>query len=270
MLVPVEHPRRLSSPREAEAFFRALGRPLVSARGFETTRPDRVAALVRAIAPEHDHTLVFTGGGLGLESRRALDRLALSAYHYLDVQAGPANLRCWPGDRRAWVTAWVGAEAASAALGVPLSAGANLAGEAKVQVGLDEHGHGAPIHLDTASIPGALRFFHQLTTAAPRLARSFITGIAGETAPALVAFLTLLAESGGTVEAVLELEPARARAITELFLGEPVDWQSEGLIVELPSGTITAHLDAPVTVADEARCLAEISAALEAALESRY
>lgn len=101
-LIPIEHPRRLASPAEAEAFFRGLGEKRVSARGFHTTDPARFARLVEAVETEHDHTISFVGGALGSAARDSLSSLATSAFSYLDVRTTNASLRIWPG-LRAWV-----------------------------------------------------------------------------------------------------------------------------------------------------------------------
>jgi len=101
-LIPIEHPRRLASPAEAEAFYRGLGEERVSARGFHTTAPDRFARLVAAIETKHDHTISFVGGVLGSAARDSLAALATSELSYLDVRTTNASLRIWPG-LRAWV-----------------------------------------------------------------------------------------------------------------------------------------------------------------------
>lgn len=100
-LIPIEHARRLRSPEEAAALFKALGEKTVSLRGFHTTDAAKIARVIHAVATRFDHTVSFEGGAIVPQPLR---ELAVSrAYDYLDVRTPLANLRIWP-ERTSWVT----------------------------------------------------------------------------------------------------------------------------------------------------------------------
>src|SRR5437868_1826105 len=120
-LIPLEHEERLSSPAQAEAFFRALRERHVSARGFHTRDAAKIERIVDAVEPRREHTISFEDGTL---AREPLEALAVTKYQYLDVEASNANLRMWPW-LRSWIHARDGADAIAATLGIPLAPGEN-------------------------------------------------------------------------------------------------------------------------------------------------
>lgn len=238
-LLPIHHEHRLASPADAAAWFRALGEQRVSARGFHTIDPARFERLVDAIEPSHEHTISFVGGTLGATARDALDALATRQFHYLDVRTVDASLRVWP-ELYSWVHSSRDLAAATAAVGAPLVVGVNLLGD--VQVTLTSDSRGYPISVETKTRATALRVFHALS--GERVNRGFINGVHGDTKPYLTRLLTVLATQ---VDAVLEVDVASARALTELYAGEPLDWQAGGLLVDFPEGRIHGFLTTPHT-----------------------
>jgi len=202
-LIPVEHPRRLQSPAEAEAFYRGLGDRHVSARGFHTRDVTRIEKLVEAIDPEREHTISFQQGTLGPAARAALDVLAHATFGYLDLRVRNHEycLRVWPS-----LHTWV-------------------------------H-HGAET-LETKSIDEALRLFHSVTVDKNELTRGFINGVKPAAKKPLLDFLRVV---DAQVDAVLDIDVASARAVTELYRGERLDWQSNMLLVDFPEGRINGYL----------------------------
>jgi hypothetical protein len=201
-LIPIENERRLASPAEAEALFRALDQTRVSVRGLHTTDPTRFAHVVDALEPKHDHTLSFEGGTLTTAAHEALDALATAGFQYLDLRTAEASLRIWPA-----LYSWV-------------------------------HGNGDK--LETKDIPTALAAFRGLT--GERVNRGFINGVLAETKPLLLRFLGQL---GTRVDAVLSLDVAAARALTEIYAGERLDWQADGILVDFPEGRVHGFLVSP-------------------------
>lgn len=200
-LIPIEHPRRLASPAEAEAFFRGLGEKRVSARGFHTTDHARCSRLVEAIETKHDHTISFVGGTLGSAARDSLSALATSELSYLDVRTTNASLRVWPG-LRAWVH---------------------------------------PLELETKEPEPALKAFFEITS--EEMNRGFVMGgVPAATKPALERFLRDLRAN---VDAVLDIDVASARSLTDLYVGEKLDWQAGGVLVDFPEGRIHGFLLTP-------------------------
>lgn len=250
-LRPIEHARRLTSPAEAERLFRALGAKRVSTRGFHTKDPARFAALVAAIEPKREHTISFEDGVLDLPSFAAL---ALTPFSYLDVRTRNANYRSWP-DRETWVHARCDLERACEVFETRLTPGENLLPGAKVTFA------DGNVNLEVKSIPTALTTFSRLTEKA--IDRGFIMSIAPAAKAALVTFLE---RADATVNAVLELESSAARTLTELYAGEKLDWQAEGILVDFPDGRIHGFLKTPNTGdADRAKWQARLDKALRKA-----
>ena len=170
--------------------------------------------------------------------RPALLRLAqLGKYGYLDVQTQAANLRIWPAlhsrvhsDKR-----------------FP-----RAFGDADVKV--TPHGH----DLETTAIDTAVNAFFDV--ADDRVVRGSISPIKEEVKPALLDFLRVL---GGTTYGFLELEVEAARALTEVYAGEPLEWQADNVIVRFPDGSIESFLTSPnTTEADRSKLLTRLDKAL--------
>jgi len=240
-LIPIEHARSLSSPEEAERLFRALGARCVSARGFHTKDRARFTALVEAIEPEREHTLSFQRGVLDLPS---LEALARAPFGYLDIRSATASYRSWP-DRYTWVHAQCELGAAGEAFGAPLAHGENVFPDAKITYAAS--GQHYTFSLDTTSIPTALEVFGRLTD--PAVVRGFISGVTLEAKPLLVAFLERL---DATVDAVLDIDVASAKALAHVYSGEQHDWQGEGILVDFPEGKIHGYLTSP-NIGEDAR-----------------
>lgn len=150
----------------------------------------------------------------GVLDRPSLEALARAPFGYLDIRTSTASYRSWP-ERHTWV-------------------------HAKSELA-------APFSLDTTSIPTALEAFARLSD--DNLQRGFITGVTPDAKPLLLAFLDRL---GATVDAVLDIEVASARALTELYTGEKLDWQADGVLVDFPEGTIHGYLTTP-NIGEDAR-----------------
>jgi hypothetical protein len=68
------------------------------------------------------------------------------------------------------------------------------------------------------------------------------------------------------VDAVLEIERCAARALTERFAGEPLDWQADGILVDFLDGRIHGFLySSDVSERARRRWQAQIDAALRRA-----
>ncbi len=224
-LIPIEHPRRLASPAEAEAWFRAFREKRVSARGFHTSDPARFARLVAAVEPRREHTISFEGGTLRPQAFAALEALSASPFQYLDVRTAEANLRIWP-QLRSWV-----------------------------------QGRDGSIDTETTSIATAVGVFRAMTR--DQVERGFILGVQPEAKAPLLRFLEALAPR---VDAVLDLDVAAARALTELYAGEKLDWQAGGVLVDFPEGRIHGFLKTPDRgERDREKWLARVSKALRRA-----
>lgn len=238
-LIPVHHALRLRSPAEAEALLRALGDRQVSARGFHTTDPGRLGRLVAACTPKRDSTVSFEGGTLNAGACAALAELVSSgAFAYFDLRTVDANLRVWPG-RHAWVHAAMpagGLEGLCAVFGVTVELGEHVMPGGKLVV---NHAGSYPVDLETQNLADAFAAFDALSSA--RVERGFVTGLTAAGKPAL---LQLLLALGTTGSAVLELELAEARVLTEVFAGEPLEWHGT-VIVRFPEGEVCSYLVTP-------------------------
>lgn len=209
-LIPLEHPHRLASPAEAEAWFRALGilgQPVVSCRGFHTKDPERISRILEALEPKREHTVSFETGTLTPAAWRALEALTSLKFGYLDLQAAEAQLRVWP-ERQYWAYA---------------------AGSTDKSI-------------EFAGMTEALSRFRELGPT--RVVQGFINGI---TPPCCAPLKEFLMVTGVTVHAVLELNVSTARALTELYTGEKLDWQADMLLVDFPEGRIHGFLKTPDT-----------------------
>jgi hypothetical protein len=128
----------------------------------------------------------------------------------------------------------------------------------RIWPGLRTWVHTPERQVETQDISSALALFCSLT--AERAERGFIQGVRAETKPLLVNFLTAL---GGRVNAVLELDLLAARSLTELYAGERLDWQADGVLVDFPEGRIHGFLTTPkVSGRDREKWLARIEKAL--------
>lgn len=238
-LIPVRHAWRLRSTAEAEALLRALGDREVSARGFATRDPGRLGRLVAAVTAKRDSTVSFEGGTLNAGACAALAALVSSgAFAYLDLRTADANLRVWPG-RHAWVHAAMpagGLEGLSAVFDAPVVLGENWIGGAKLVVNAVG---GYPVDLETQDLGEAFAVFDALTSAP--VERGFVTGLTATGKPLV---LKLLLALGTTASAVLELGLAEARALTEVFAGERLEWHGS-VIVKFPEGEICWFLVTP-------------------------
>jgi hypothetical protein len=208
-LIPIEHAHRLASPTEAEAFFRGLGQRRVAVRGFHTTDPERIEALVAAVNPKRQHTISFRGGTLGDAARAALAALCGSEFGYLDLRTSPASLRVWPG-RHTWVDR--------------LS------------------GHTSTDWLETRSITEALDRFNGICGQETEIVQGHITGITEQARAPLLGFL---GASLTEVHVVLDVSVQTARLLTEQFPGQKLDWGSEMIQVDFPDGWIHGYLKTP-------------------------
>lgn len=94
--------------------------------------------------------------------------------------------------------------------------------------------------LETTSIAEALARFH--ATSGELHQRSFVMRIRDAAKPLLIELVRALEAE---VHAVLEVELAVARELTELYAGEPVDWAAGGISVTFPSGAIMGFLKTP-------------------------
>lgn len=127
---------------------------------------------------------------------------------------------------------------ASRAIGTPLEVGENIVGDAKLTIRDD--GKGWPFDVDTKNIATALAMFRAV--GGTQVKAGFVNGVAEETKPALIEFLQAL---GAQVDVVLDVDVSVARSLTELFEGEALDWQSNGLFVDFPEGRIHGFLVTP-------------------------
>jgi hypothetical protein len=223
-LIQLEHPRRLS-PAEAEAFYRALGEQVVSARGYHTTDPARIARLVDAADPAHDHTISFLGGAI---DRGALDAFVQTGgYGYFDLRtAGQVSLRTWP-ELYSWVHA------------TPDRVREQAAREPEVTIDRE-----TTIVIPKGAVATALRVFHAVSD--DRIDRGFVTKVAAK-AP----YIAFLLAARAQVDVVLEVGVEVARSLTELFATEPHDWQAGGVLVRFPDGVIEGYV--PMWNAEQAR-----------------
>ena len=236
-LIVVRHAHKLRSAAEAEALFRALGERTVTLKGMKTSDAARYDRVIDAVVTKHDHTISFEGGSLA-NARPALDALVLAgAFGYVDVRTRDANLRIWPGGNT-WVHSRLGLDDAIRAWGAPLLPGENVLGDTRIKLAT-EPTTGWPIDLDTQTTATALRMFHALSGDA--CDRGFTMRMTEPCKPLLRAFLHAL---GGAVDAVLDVDLATARALTELFPGVDLEWQ-RGESVRFPDGEITSYLVTP-------------------------
>lgn len=214
-LIRLEHEWRLTSPAEAEALCRALGEKVVSARGYHTADPARIRRLVDAIEPKREHTISFQGGVIDVS---ALDAYALTKrYSYFHLRTREATLRAWPE-----LYSWVHASSAERASAV-------VAGEPTTRID-DE----TTVVIPKGDLATALRVFHALTCA--EIDRGFATAVT--TKPELVAMLIAF---GARVDVALEIDVAAARSLSELYAGEPHEWQTNCVIVTFPDGAVTGY-----------------------------
>lgn len=100
-----------------------------------------------------------------------------------------------------------------------------------------------------------------------RVDRGFITGVRAETKPQLSGFLDALA---ARVDAVLEIDVAVARMLTEQYAGAALDWQADGVLVDFPEGRIRGFLRTPKTTEGDAqKWRARVTRALRRACSPR-
>lgn len=238
-LIPVHHALRLRSAAEAEALLRALGDRQASARGFHTSDPARLGYLVAAVRPKSESTVSFEGGTLNAGACAALAGLvSAGAFSYLDLRTADANLRVWPG-RHAWVHAAMpagGLEGLEAIFEAPIVVGENWVRGAKLVV---RSSGGYPVDLETRDLAEAFTVFDALSSGP--VERGFVIGLTTAGKPLL---LKLLLALGTTASAVLELDLAEARALTEVFAGERLEWHGS-VIVKFPEGEICGYLVTP-------------------------
>jgi len=210
-LIPIEHPYRLKSAVEAEAFFRALhffgSRASIGVRGHRTTDPERIERLVKAIEPKRDHTISFERGVLDWNAFTALSK---QDFEYLDLSTTKAAYRSWPRYPRTWVH--------------------------------PNSGNEETTEFDPANghIRAALEEFRRLTDDV--LEKGFIRGVTEEAKPALVRFLVACEAA---VHAVLHIDLGSARALSRLFDGETFDWGLNLIQVDFPEGRIHGFLITP-------------------------
>ncbi len=206
-LIPVEHLRRLASPGEAEAFYRGLRVRRVGVRGFHTRDPGRIEALVAAAEPKREHTISFRDGALEGAARPALVELCGCAFDYFDLACSGASLRVWPG-RRSWVTR------------LPRRTDADFQETKTSAEALDRLGR----------------------LGAETIVRGHISGI---TVPSRASLVRFLLAAGAEVHATLDVALPTARALTERFPGQELDWQAEMVLVDFPEGRIHGFLVTP-------------------------
>ncbi len=230
----------------------------MSARGFHTRDLSRVSRVVDALPTKHESTVSFEGGVLGPAALSALSALTMTPFDYLDLRSSDASLRVWPA-RHAWVFSSRSHADAEEVLGVSLAPGKNVLADAEIT--LEQGDVGYPIWMETRSIPRAFSFFRALTSDA--FERGCIMQPHAQAKASLVAWIAALQSK---VNAVLDLEVDVARALTEAFPGESLDWQSDGILVEFPEGRIHGFLVTPNTgEREQKRWLARIDKALRRA-----
>lgn len=237
-LILIEHPRRLASPAEAEAFYRALGETVVSARGHHTTDPARIARLVDAADPTRENTISFLGGAI---DRATLDAFVLTeGFRYFELRtARQVGLRTWPA-----LYSWVHA--------TPEHVREQAAREPGTTIDRE-----TTLVIPKGDVATALRVFHAVSE--PPLDRGFATRLTAAAKAPYAAFL-LAARAQVDVDLVVGVDVARS--LTELFPSEPHDWQAGGVLVRFPDLSITGFVRAALAKKDGPRWLQRVDEAL--------
>jgi hypothetical protein len=257
-LIPIEFPQRLSSPAEAEAFYRKLGDRRVGVRGFRTNDPRRIDRLVSAIEPGHDSTIHFETGRLDDRGWARLDALAAEQADYVDIHAGGANLRLWPAQAKVYARLPAdGIVGVGEAFGAPLRAGENRHGETTIMID-PVVGYPLAVALTTPERAIAMRMFRALGDA--QLSRGHVVR-ASE--PAKRALAPLLHHLGATVHVTLDVELELARELATVCPDLRHDWQASMVLVDFPDGRIHGYLKTPdVSEHDREQWLARVRQAV--------
>jgi hypothetical protein len=236
-LIKLEHPRRLSSPAEAEAFYRALGESRVSARGYHTEDPARIERLVDAVDPLRANTVSFLGGAF---DRATLDAFVKTGcYEYFDLRtAAQVSLRVWPE-----LYSWVHATPAQIREQAANNPGTTIDRETTLVI-------------PKRDFTTALRAFHAV--AEPVLDRGFAMKLG---APGKAPYAACLLAMRAKVDVVLDVEVSVARSLTELF-SEPHDWQAGGVLVPFPDLAITGFVRAYIADQERAAWFERVDKAL--------
>lgn len=259
-LIPIEYPRRLRSPAEAEALYRGLGDERVGVRGFRTTDPRRIERLVSAIDPAHDSTISFEAGLLDDRGWARLEALAAERAEYLDVHAGGANLRMWPAQAKVYARLPLeGIAGVSCAFGAPLRAGENRHGETTIMID-PVIGYPLAVALSTPDRAIALQMFRALGDA--QLSRGHVLRASEPAKHALAPFLHGL---GATVHVSLDVRLELARELATACPDLRHDWQASRVLVDFPDGRIHGFLKTPdIGERDRERWLARVREAAPA------
>ncbi len=257
-LIPIEFPQRLSSPAEAEAFYRKLGDERVGVRGFRTNDPKRIDRLVSAIDPGHDSTISFETGLLDERGWARLEALAAAPAEYLDVHAGGANLRMWPAQVKVYARLPIdGVYGVGEAFGAPLRAGENRHGDTTIMID-PVVGYPLAVAVTTTDRALALRMFRALGDA--QLSRGYLMRAS---APAKTALAPFLHGLGATVHVTLDVQLELARDLATAYRDLRHDWQASSVLVDFPDGRIHGFLRTPETTErDREQWLARIRKAV--------
>lgn len=257
-LIPIEFPRRLASPAEAEALYRRLGDTRVGVRGFRTKDPARIERLVGAIEPGFDSTVNFEAGLLDPRGWARLEELVAAPADYVDIHAGGANLRLWPAQSKVYARLpFDGIEGVSVAFGAPLRAGENRHGDTTIMID-PVVGYPLAVALATPDRALALRMFRALGDA--QLSRGYVTRASAPAKQALAPFLFGL---GATVHVALDVQLELARELATVCPDLKHDWQASMVLVDFPIGRIHGFLKTPnATERDREQWLARVRKAV--------
>jgi hypothetical protein len=245
-LIPIEYPQRLSSPAEAEAFYRRLGDKRIGVRGFRTADPRRIDRLVSAIDPAHDSRINFETGLLDHRGWARLDELAAAPSEYLDIHASGANLRMSPAQVKVYARLPPGGiDGVSDAFGAPLRAGENRHGDTTIMID-PVIGYPLAVALTTTDRAIAMRMFRALGGA--QLSRGHVMRASEPAKHALAPFLHDL---GATVHVSLDVQLELARELATACPDLRHDWQGSMVVVDFPVGRIHGFLKTPESSEDD-------------------
>lgn len=227
-LIPVRHARRLASPAEAEAFFRGLRlltSPSIGLIGLHTQDIKRIVRVIHALDTSESHTIHFKGGSLNAAARAALTRLVQLPFEFLAITIPGADLRVWHG-----YNAIVHSDRPFPKKYDP------------AEIKATPHGHDLETKKETVALDALF------SVADERIKEGHINELKESTKPALLDFLR---ELQGTVHGSIGVSVANARALSELYAGERLDWRADGIHVTFPEGEIEGFMVSPNTTEDD-------------------